>query len=149
MQEELKAMPVMKSLNEAEKLSGMPYTTLRKLCMAGKIVHIRLGSKYMINWNKFVEYLNNGDGPEESADLDVEQEEVGKEVIHCACCGKELEPFYGDAQLKYSVPEMDLSIDLCIDCMNEISYGSLKWSEDKIKTVWEQFQKKIAGCFKV
>lgn len=144
--EELKAMPIMKSLNELEELSGMPYTTLRKLCMDGKIVHIRLGNKYMVNWNKFVEYLNVGDGPEENESVTENNEEDTKDVTKCVCCGKELEPVYGEAKLKYGTPEMDLNIELYNDCMNKIVES--RWQEGKIEDVWKQFQKKIENIFK-
>lgn len=54
-------VPEMVSINECSARTGVSYDWIRKLCLQGKIVHIRAGSKYLINWNKFVEYLNTGD----------------------------------------------------------------------------------------
>ena len=31
------------------------------MCINGKIVHIRAGNKYLINWDKLVDYLNTGE----------------------------------------------------------------------------------------
>lgn len=147
MKEELKAMPIMKSLNEVEELSGIPYTTLRKLCMDNKIVHIRFGSKYMVNWNKFVDYLNIGDGPEDQGDEEnVEEDGIDKFEVACVCCGKKLESNYIEAQSIYKTPEMHLIINMCSDCMNKMVDS--KWQDGKIEDVWKQFQNKIKNIFK-
>ena len=39
---------------------GFSYKTLWKLCKENKIVHIRTGNKYLINFDKFIEFLNTG-----------------------------------------------------------------------------------------
>ena len=51
----------MKTIKEMMELTGLSYTFLRKLCMQNEIVHIRTGKKYLINYDKFVDYLN-GEG---------------------------------------------------------------------------------------
>lgn len=51
-------VPEMLTLNETSSRSGLPYDYIRKLCLQGKIVHIRTGVKYLVNWNKFVDFLN-------------------------------------------------------------------------------------------
>lgn len=44
----------------------LSYDFLRKCCLAGKIVHVRAGSKYLINYNRLLEWLNNSYGRDES-----------------------------------------------------------------------------------
>ena len=34
---------------------------IRRLIKANRIKYIRTGAKYLVNFDKFVEYLNNGD----------------------------------------------------------------------------------------
>ncbi len=53
-------VPVMIPLREASSRTGLSYDCLRKLCLTGKIVFIRSGSKYLVNFGKLCEYLNNG-----------------------------------------------------------------------------------------
>ena len=36
----------------------LSYDFLRKCCLAGKIVHVRAGTKYLINYGRLVEWLN-------------------------------------------------------------------------------------------
>ena len=40
------------------RIPGLSYDYLRKLCLQHKIVHVRAGSKYLINFGRLVEYLN-------------------------------------------------------------------------------------------
>lgn len=57
--------PEMISLRKASERTGISYDWLRKLCLMGKIVHIRAGgTKFLINYQKLVEYLNTGDQEE-------------------------------------------------------------------------------------
>lgn len=53
--------PTMVGLTKASQLTGVPYEFLRKLCLQNKIVHIRSGVRYLINLEKLVDYLNQGD----------------------------------------------------------------------------------------
>lgn len=55
-------LPRMKTLKEMAELTGLSYTALRNLCMEKKIVHIRAGKKYLINYDRFVDYLNGVGG---------------------------------------------------------------------------------------
>lgn len=55
------AVPKMVSLAEASKESGLSYDFIRKLCLQNKIVYVRAGVKYLVNWDKLVEYLNQGE----------------------------------------------------------------------------------------
>ena len=55
---ELQKLPVMKSIKEMVALTGLSYMHLRNLCLENKIVHIRAGKKYLINYDRFCDYLN-------------------------------------------------------------------------------------------
>ena len=57
----IELIPEMITLREAASRTGLPYSRLRKLCLQGKIVHIRAGSKFLINFGKLIDYLNTGD----------------------------------------------------------------------------------------
>lgn len=41
--------------------SGISYKALWQMCKQNKIVHIKSGNKFLINADKFVEYLNAGE----------------------------------------------------------------------------------------
>lgn len=58
-------IPEMLKINEViERIPGLSYDYLRKGCIRGEIVHIRAGSKYLINFDKLCEKLN-GENMEE------------------------------------------------------------------------------------
>lgn len=59
---EQQGLPRMKTLKEMAELTGLSYTMLRNLCLENKIVHIRAGKKYLINYDRFVDYLNGMSG---------------------------------------------------------------------------------------
>lgn len=54
----LQKLPVMKTIKEMVALTGLSYMHLRSLCMENKIIHIRAGKKYLINYDRFCDYLN-------------------------------------------------------------------------------------------
>ena len=54
----LTKMPVMKTIKEMVELTGLSYSTLRNLCLENEIIHMRAGKKYLINYDRFVDYLN-------------------------------------------------------------------------------------------
>ncbi len=58
-------IPTMKTLKEAAQITGLSYDHLRKLCLQDKIVYVRAGSKFLINMEKLVDFLNTGEKPEE------------------------------------------------------------------------------------
>lgn len=55
----METCPEMITLRTAAKRTGLSYDALRKLCIAGKIVYIRIGAKYFINAGKLAEFLNS------------------------------------------------------------------------------------------
>ena len=54
-------VPTMVTIKEASEKTGISYNRLRCLCLEKKIVYITAGYRYLINFEKLVEYLNNGD----------------------------------------------------------------------------------------
>lgn len=47
------------------RIPGLSYDFLRKGCLSGKIVHIRIGNgKFLINFGRLVEWLNTSCGEE-------------------------------------------------------------------------------------
>lgn len=58
---ERKCLPKMKTINEMVELTGLPYTFFRGLCVQNKIVYVKTGKKYLINYDRFVDYLNSGE----------------------------------------------------------------------------------------
>ncbi len=54
-------LPVMKTIKEIMAETGFSYRHLAQLCHQNKIVYIRTGKKFLINYEKFIEYLNTGD----------------------------------------------------------------------------------------
>jgi excisionase family DNA binding protein len=59
-------IPTMKTIREASNATGISYDRIRKMCLQNKIVYCKSGKKYYINMEKFVEYLNKGDGQDEA-----------------------------------------------------------------------------------
>lgn len=59
-------IPTMLTIQETSNATGISYDRIRKMCLQGKIVHIRMGTKILVNMEKFVEYLNKGDGANEA-----------------------------------------------------------------------------------
>ena len=48
-----------------KRIPGLSYDFIRKSCLAGKIVHVRAGSKFLINYGCLVEWLNTNRGEDE------------------------------------------------------------------------------------
>ena len=56
-------VPEMIPIREVSARSGLSYDCLRKWCLQGKIIYVRIGNgKFLINWNRFVEFLNTSHG---------------------------------------------------------------------------------------
>ncbi len=51
-------IPRMVSIRDAADQTGLSYRFIRKLCEENKIVYITTGTKFLINLDKFVDYLN-------------------------------------------------------------------------------------------
>lgn len=62
-------VPEMVPIKEASSRTGLSYDYLRKLCLHGKLVHIRVGSgKFLINFGRLVEWLNTSCGGDPDAE---------------------------------------------------------------------------------
>jgi excisionase family DNA binding protein len=53
-----RTVPTMLTLREAAKRTGLSYDFLRKLCLRGEIVHVRAGAKFLVNFEKLLDFLN-------------------------------------------------------------------------------------------
>lgn len=51
-------IPEMLSIRETSVRSGLSYDFIRKLCLQNRIVYIRNGRKFFVNWSKFCDFLN-------------------------------------------------------------------------------------------
>jgi len=54
-------VPTMCSIKEMQEKTGFTYRQLMRMCKENKISHIRTGNKYLINYEKFIDYLNTGE----------------------------------------------------------------------------------------
>jgi len=50
----------MRTIKEASIETGLPYHTIRQLCLDGKITYIKAGNKYLVNLDRFIDFLNAG-----------------------------------------------------------------------------------------
>lgn len=56
-------IPEMLPITEVSRRTGLSYDYLRKSCLSGRIVHIRVGNgKFLINFSRLVEWLNTTHG---------------------------------------------------------------------------------------
>lgn len=53
-------IPEMLTISELSQRTGLSYSFIRKLCLQKKIVHIKAGNKYLINLNRFLDFLDTG-----------------------------------------------------------------------------------------
>lgn len=51
-------LPKMATIAQCAAETGLSYDCIRKLCLQKKIVHIRSGTKYLINVDRLNDYLN-------------------------------------------------------------------------------------------
>lgn len=61
-------VPVMLSIKETSQRTGVSYEGIRYLCLTHQIPFIRVGrngGKYLINYERFLDYLEKGEGNEE------------------------------------------------------------------------------------
>jgi len=56
----MNTIPEMLSINETAKRANVAEYFVRRLVKSGKILHIKSGVKVLINWEKFIEFLNEG-----------------------------------------------------------------------------------------
>ena len=61
-------IPRMVPLQTLADESGISYKALWLMCKRNKIVHIKAGNKFLVNVDKFIEFLNTGDTEVKSND---------------------------------------------------------------------------------
>jgi hypothetical protein len=60
-------VPVMLTINETAAKTNLAKHYIRQCCLKNQIVHVRCGKRILINFNKFIEFLNTGDPTENEA----------------------------------------------------------------------------------
>jgi excisionase family DNA binding protein len=55
-----KHAPEMVPIHEASSRTGLSYYFIRQLCLQDEIVYVKAGNKYLINFDRFIDYLNGG-----------------------------------------------------------------------------------------
>lgn len=56
-----KDAPVMLTIAQTAKRLNIPIHFVRLCVLDGRAVSVRAGSKYLVNLNRFIEFLNKGD----------------------------------------------------------------------------------------
>ncbi len=56
-------VPTMLTIKDCASKTGLSYDFIRKLCLRNEIIHIKAGNKFLINFEKFIDFLN-GEGGE-------------------------------------------------------------------------------------
>ena len=52
-------MPTMVTMNKASEMTGIPYSAIRRWIKRGEFTYyVMVGTKYLINLERFVEFLN-------------------------------------------------------------------------------------------
>ena len=54
-------VPRMLTIKEISAETDISYHTIRQWCLEGKISYVKAGNKYLINWDKFIDFLNAGE----------------------------------------------------------------------------------------
>ena len=52
------SVPTMLTIKETARRAGVAQHFVRQLCLSHKIVFRKSGSKYLVNFDKFIEYLD-------------------------------------------------------------------------------------------
>nr|WP_303041231.1 excisionase family DNA-binding protein [Enterocloster clostridioformis] len=56
--QEGQAIPEMLTIRKAAERTGLSYDCIRKLCLQKKITFVMVGTKYLVNFGKLVDFLN-------------------------------------------------------------------------------------------
>lgn len=70
--EDVLKIPRMETIKRTAEIFGLPVHFVREKVNSGEVVAVRAGNKYLVNVDKFAEYLNGStitDGTEKPADL--------------------------------------------------------------------------------
>lgn len=53
-------IPEMITIKETASRTGLSYEFIRKLCINNEIIHVRTGKRYLVNFDRFIDFLNEG-----------------------------------------------------------------------------------------
>ena len=53
-------IPQMLTIAETSKQTGIKAHSIRRLCLEGRIKFVKIGTKYLINLDRFIDFLNGG-----------------------------------------------------------------------------------------
>ena len=70
-------VPVMLTINETAAKTNLAKHYVRQCCLKNQIVHVRCGKRILINFNKFIEFLNTGDGQGDSTETQGKVRKLG------------------------------------------------------------------------
>mgnify|MGYP001062997293 FL=1 len=74
----MKKIPTMKSISECSEIVGLAKYHVRRLVLQGKVKYVRSGSKYLVNVDSLIEYLNNGETQSETEEQDNNTSKIRK-----------------------------------------------------------------------
>lgn len=63
MSDYMSRVPRMLTIKETAKETGLAEYFIRQLCISGEIVTVKAGSKYLVNLDRLIEYLNTNKSP--------------------------------------------------------------------------------------
>ena len=61
--------PTMLTINQTADRIGLAKHFIRQLCLENKICHVKAGSKYLVNFEKLIDFLNTGESYNNINDL--------------------------------------------------------------------------------
>lgn len=64
-------IPVMLTIEETAKRTGLSYEYIRGLCKRNEIIFVRSGRKYLVNFSRFIDFLNAGEASSDSIESEV------------------------------------------------------------------------------
>ena len=71
-------LPKMVTINECAKLSGLAKYAIRRLVLDSKVKYIKLGKKYVVNFDSLIEYLSNGETQAETEEQNQNASKIRK-----------------------------------------------------------------------
>lgn len=74
----MEKIPTMKSISECSEIVGLAKYHVRRLVLQGKVRYVRSGSKYLVNVDSLIEYLNNGETQTETEEQDNNTSKIRK-----------------------------------------------------------------------
>lgn len=60
-------IPTMLTIKQTAELTGLAQHYVRQLCLQNKICYVKAGNRYLINLERFVEFLDTGESETSSS----------------------------------------------------------------------------------